>query len=206
MQAPAQAGLIVPWEIKIRDGDKDVPVKGFHRIDEAALNALDDAAFLKLRAAGALALAYGQLISMHQLATLSRLIAFRQHLEKARSKSKLDKLTREQVNEMFQLDDDTIRFKDGSSPSGETHQTVPRCRCRSGPVGLAALDGPTGIAASLDGSSPQGETRQSPPGQRACVTPNPPGACAPRQRETRSGFRLRPMPRYRCATAAIHQS
>jgi hypothetical protein len=111
VQALAQAGVIVSWEIKIREGDKDVPVKGFHRIDEGALAGLDDAAFLKLRAAAALPLAYGQLISMHQLATLARLVEFRKRLEKARSKSKLDKLTREQVNEMFQLDDDTIRFK-----------------------------------------------------------------------------------------------
>lgn len=110
VHALAETSLIVPWEIKTRAGDKDVPIKGLYRIDEVALNALDDAGFLKLRHAAALPLAYGQLISMYQLATLGRLIEFRKRLANPKP-DKLSKLSKQQVSEIFKLDDDTIRFK-----------------------------------------------------------------------------------------------
>ena len=43
------------------------------QIDEAALNALPDEAFLELRRAGALLIAYGQLLSMQHLPLLGQL-------------------------------------------------------------------------------------------------------------------------------------
>ena len=65
------AELIQPWPLNLQQGDQTVPVEGLCRVDEAALNALPDDAFLVLRQAGALPLAYAQLFSMNQLAMLS---------------------------------------------------------------------------------------------------------------------------------------
>jgi hypothetical protein len=106
VQALAHAGLIVPWEPKSRDGPKDFSTKGFYKIDEVALNRLDNEVFLKLRSAGALPIAYGQIFSTHQLASLRRLLDLRNHM----NKSKLGAVTKEQVQEMFNLKDDLIRF------------------------------------------------------------------------------------------------
>jgi hypothetical protein len=66
------AGLIQPWPLKLQQGDQMRPVEGIHRADEAALNALSDEAFVLLRKAGALPLAYAQLLSMNQLAMLQK--------------------------------------------------------------------------------------------------------------------------------------
>ena len=73
VNALADADLITPWELNLKQGEKVVPVKGLFRIDEAALNEVDDDDFLTLREAGGLALAYAQLLSMNQLAVLERL-------------------------------------------------------------------------------------------------------------------------------------
>jgi len=66
------AGLIQPWPLKIRQGDQILPVEGIHRTDEDALNGLPDDAFLSLRKAGALLVAYAQLLSMPQLKMLQK--------------------------------------------------------------------------------------------------------------------------------------
>jgi hypothetical protein len=73
VNALADAGLITPWQINLKQGEKVVPVEGLFRIDEVALNKLDDEDFLAVRKAGGLALAYAQLLSMNQLAVLERL-------------------------------------------------------------------------------------------------------------------------------------
>ena len=73
VNALADADLIAPWEINLKQGEEVVPVEGLFRVDEAALNKLDDEDFLTLRKAGGLAVAYGQLFSMSQLAVLERL-------------------------------------------------------------------------------------------------------------------------------------
>jgi hypothetical protein len=73
VNALADAGLIMPWKINLKQGEKVVPVKGLFSIDEAALNKLDDEDFLTLRKAGGLAIAYAQLFSMNQLTVLERL-------------------------------------------------------------------------------------------------------------------------------------
>jgi hypothetical protein len=73
VNALADAGLIASWEINLKQGEEVVPVEGLFRVDEAALNKLDDEDFLILRKAGSLAIAYGQLFSMNQLAVLERL-------------------------------------------------------------------------------------------------------------------------------------
>ena len=66
------ADLIQPWPLNLQQGDTTVPVEGLYRIDEAGLNTITDDAFLALRKAGALALAYAQLLSTNQLAMLSK--------------------------------------------------------------------------------------------------------------------------------------
>jgi len=74
VSALADAGLIIPWKLT-HGGDNEVaPVNDLFRVDEPALNKLCDADFLALRKAGSLALAYSQLLSMHQLAVLTRLV------------------------------------------------------------------------------------------------------------------------------------
>ncbi|WP_108460886.1 SapC family protein [Devosia naphthalenivorans] len=76
-------GLLEPWPIDVRgaqtpDGKK---LEGLLRVNEAALNALPDAAFLELRG-GALALAHAQLLSMPNLSLLPRIAEARQARER----------------------------------------------------------------------------------------------------------------------------
>ncbi|MCA1794061.1 MAG: SapC family protein [Desulfobacteraceae bacterium] len=60
----ADADLLTEWSLKIKLGDREEPVTGLYRIDEAKLNSLDDDWFLKLRKAGSLPIAYAQMLSM----------------------------------------------------------------------------------------------------------------------------------------------
>lgn len=68
-----EAGVIQPWEIKIRSGAGELVLNGILRADESRLNALDDQSFLTLRRAGALMIAHCQLLSMMHLPILGRL-------------------------------------------------------------------------------------------------------------------------------------
>jgi hypothetical protein len=78
--ALAGAGLIGPWSLQVRTGGTIQPVNGLLRIDEARLDAIDDATFLRLRHAAALPLAYLQLLSMGQVAVFDRLSQSRQQM------------------------------------------------------------------------------------------------------------------------------
>jgi hypothetical protein len=69
----AQAGVIKPWPITIKSEQGDRTVSGLYCIDEAALNALSNEDFLKLRASPALPIAYAQLLSMNQLGVFTHL-------------------------------------------------------------------------------------------------------------------------------------
>jgi hypothetical protein len=64
------ADLIQAWPLQAQNGDRTVAVEGIYRIDEAKLNALSDDAFLSLRVAGGLPLAYAQLLSTNQFSML----------------------------------------------------------------------------------------------------------------------------------------
>ena len=70
--ALAGAGVITQWNLKVGGN----PVKGIFRIDEAALNSLDDETFLRLRKAQALPVAYAQLLSMGNIRILQRLAEY----------------------------------------------------------------------------------------------------------------------------------
>lgn len=66
-------GLIQPWSIQVQVGEGEKTLTGLFRIDEAALNALSADALLVLRDAGALSLAYCQLLSQQHLSSLGQL-------------------------------------------------------------------------------------------------------------------------------------
>ena len=68
-----QAGVVKPWPITIKSEQGDRTVNGLHCVDEAALNALANEEFIKLRATGALTIAYAQLLSMGQLGVFQHL-------------------------------------------------------------------------------------------------------------------------------------
>jgi hypothetical protein len=77
VEALAKAGVIRPWEIKVKSNEGERPITGLHRVDEAALHALPDEAFLNLRKAAALPIAYTQMLSMGQLGLLQHLARLR---------------------------------------------------------------------------------------------------------------------------------
>jgi hypothetical protein len=76
----AQAGIIKPWPLTIQSKEGGRTVKGISCIDEAALNALPNEDYLKLRATGALPLAYAQLLSMNQIAIFEILMKMQAQL------------------------------------------------------------------------------------------------------------------------------
>jgi len=71
-----EAGVVQPWKITLKTPGGEQVIGGLHRIDEAALNALEDEAFVKLRKAGALPVAYAQILSMGQLGVFDLLARF----------------------------------------------------------------------------------------------------------------------------------
>lgn len=71
--ALAQAGVIRPWQIKMKSEQGEQAINGLHRVDEAALAALPDEVFLKLRTASALPVAYAQMLSAGQLGIFEQL-------------------------------------------------------------------------------------------------------------------------------------
>ena len=68
VNALAEACLILPWELRLKQGEEVLPTKGLFRADEAAVNKLDDEQFSTVRNVGRLPIAYAQLMSMNQLA------------------------------------------------------------------------------------------------------------------------------------------
>lgn len=103
----ADTGLIEPWPLQVTVDGTTTPVRGFFRINEAALNALDDAVFLKLRKLGALPLAYLQLVSMGQISIFSQLSLAQRQLaqtqQQPRAISSLDEIFENTTQE-------TLRF------------------------------------------------------------------------------------------------
>lgn len=66
-------GVVQPWPITLKTGAEEKQLEGLFKIDEVALNALSDEAFVALRRAGALLIAYCQLLSMQHVAQLGKL-------------------------------------------------------------------------------------------------------------------------------------
>lgn len=74
--------LLSPWTITIKGDGGPRNVTGLLRLDEMKLGELSDEAFIELRRAGALALAYGQLMSMGHMPMLERLAALRAQMRR----------------------------------------------------------------------------------------------------------------------------
>lgn len=66
----AEAGVIVPWPMTVPVGNRNVTLENLYRVDEQALNTLNDSAFLRLRQSSSLFVAYAQLLSMGQIGSL----------------------------------------------------------------------------------------------------------------------------------------
>lgn len=71
--ALAKHNLIQPWPITLDMAEGEKNVEGLFRVDESALNALSSEDFLEIRNAGALPIAYAQLLSMKNLVALGGL-------------------------------------------------------------------------------------------------------------------------------------
>lgn len=63
--------LLEPFPIQLKDEKQTLKIEGLLRVSEEKLNALADEAFLRLRAAGALAPIYAHLYSLGSVATLA---------------------------------------------------------------------------------------------------------------------------------------
>lgn len=68
------AGCFKPWPIVLKTSEGERSIDGIFQVNEAALNALDSEGFLALREAGALLVAYCQLLSMRHLPVLGQLL------------------------------------------------------------------------------------------------------------------------------------
>src|SRR5690606_30030381 len=69
-----KCGVVVPWALKLEDGENQSSVVGLYKVDEEKLMNLSDEDFVGLRRQGALALAYTQLLSMGKIETLAKLV------------------------------------------------------------------------------------------------------------------------------------
>ena len=74
----AEHGVIQPWKIQFKVGEKEAPLTGLYRVDEKILNELPADAFEALRKGGALSMVYCQLLSMQHMSGLAEL--FKQRL------------------------------------------------------------------------------------------------------------------------------
>jgi len=99
------AGVITPWPLKTSDGDQQKNIDGLYKIDEAMLNNLEDDAFLTLRKAASLPLAYAHLLSQINLDMLHRLMKVHEKAEPASTPATQDI----DIEKMFG-DDDIFKF------------------------------------------------------------------------------------------------
>lgn len=72
--ALADAELIQPWTLRIPSDDGEKSVGGLYRVDETRLQQLPDERYLQLRNAGAIPLAYAQIISATHINQLTQRI------------------------------------------------------------------------------------------------------------------------------------
>ena len=101
--ALAQAGVIRPWQIKVKTDQGNQAIGGLHGVDAAALSALPDDDFVKLRTTSALPIAYAQMLSAGQLGVFEHLGRLHQPAPVAALPESIDSL-------FADLKDDVIRF------------------------------------------------------------------------------------------------
>ncbi len=104
--ALAQASVIRPWQITLKTEQGEQAVTGLHRVDEAALRALPDDVFLKLRKTAALPIAYAQMLSVGQLGVFEHLA----RLHKQPAPSPLAALPETLDHLLDKLNEGMIRF------------------------------------------------------------------------------------------------
>ncbi len=92
--ALSDAGVLSTWTLDVRLNGQAVPPLDILRVDEDALNALDDAAFLKLRHASALPLTHLQLLSANQTTVFEQLSLKQRHFSQARPAATPDYIAR----------------------------------------------------------------------------------------------------------------
>ncbi len=97
--------LVEAWPIAVKTEVGERRIEGLFRVNETAMTALADEAFLSLRQSGALALAYAQLLSMQHLPTLGKL-----HEARARAAAAQAPATPNRELDFSYLDSGTIRF------------------------------------------------------------------------------------------------
>lgn len=100
-----QQNLIQPWPIKLQSDAGEQTVDGLFRIDEAALNQLSAEGLDALRQAGALPVAYCQLLSMQHLEKLGQLAQAH-----AAQQAPLPQTQEGDLDLEFLKDDGSIRF------------------------------------------------------------------------------------------------
>jgi hypothetical protein len=103
-QKLADAGVIEAWPLQVKQDKGQAPktLRGLHRINEKALNALDAETFHTLRG-GPLSLAYAQMLSTHQLNQLTQRAEL---LSKAGSTQEMP----ENLDSLFDSEDDDLTF------------------------------------------------------------------------------------------------
>lgn len=89
VDALADAGLICEWPLKVKTREGEQPVTGLYMIDETKLNQMEDDAFLVVRSAGALPIAYAQLLSMGNIQVLGRLADVQARRQKVPDKNNI---------------------------------------------------------------------------------------------------------------------
>ena len=94
----AEKGLIQPWSIKTQSQAGERAIEGLYRIDEAKLNELSAEDLKALQTAGALPLAYAQLLSMQHLQTLGKLAQARASQPEVRPTTSTGELDLEFLN------------------------------------------------------------------------------------------------------------
>ena len=103
VKALEEASLLVPWDIKFKSGQNVRGLSGLYRIDGRAMERLDDQIVVKLHKLSALAIAYGQIVSMHQLSTVERLSEIQDRLRQRASGA-----SSEQLAALLKMDDGLI--------------------------------------------------------------------------------------------------
>jgi hypothetical protein len=105
VSALAQAGVIRPWQINLKSEQGERAISGLHHVDEAALGALSNDDFLKLRTA--LPIAYAQLLSQGRLDVFEQLA----RLHSQPGSAPVAALPESLDSLLERFGDDTIRFK-----------------------------------------------------------------------------------------------
>lgn len=85
--ALARAGVLHPWPIRLGTEGETKTIENLYRVDESALNQLSDEDFIALRRAGALPLAYMQMLSAANMSIFTRLAQLQEQLKKAAAPS-----------------------------------------------------------------------------------------------------------------------